>query len=415
MAGMNLSLGLGFSRRPVSELLIPDLILDFTSVTTDLFSRASGATRWDESGVLQAVATDEPRYDHDPITGAALGLLVEESRTNILYPSNDFSSWPSNQVSISQTQTGPDGAISAWTMTDDGLGGSSGNCYVQLNGVTVSAGTSHVASLFVHAGNDSVIQIKTANDDAVRGGEFDVSTLSFSAIGTASGFIQPLGGGFYRCILIWTSGSDTNIALRIGFPSIVRDGSHSITIFGAQLEAGEFATSYIPTTTGPVTRAQDIPNIAAATMQYNAEGMGFALEGDITYVDGSRTYEATFLQWQDSSSDYIRWSLDTTSTRTGEVDFRQEESVSGVDICSSPIGEYSPGISVPFKIAARHGPLYVQGASNGVAFTENSTPTAWADLTSADLQLAKAFNGHLKTFKVWSQPVGSDVIAGATS
>ena len=55
--------------------------VDFDDVVT--LTRASSATYWDANGVLQTAAADEPRFDHDPVTGERLGLLREEQRTNL--------------------------------------------------------------------------------------------------------------------------------------------------------------------------------------------------------------------------------------------------------------------------------------------------------------------------------------------
>ncbi|SMP00072.1 hypothetical protein SAMN06265173_1702 [Thalassovita litoralis] len=46
------------------------------------YERASTATYVDASGTLRTAAVDEPRYDYDPETGRARGLLIEESSTN---------------------------------------------------------------------------------------------------------------------------------------------------------------------------------------------------------------------------------------------------------------------------------------------------------------------------------------------
>ncbi len=69
----------------------PSLLLDFAKVKRldprITFARADAttcATYFDAFGVLRTAAANVPRFDHDPVTGACLGLLIEESRTNLL-------------------------------------------------------------------------------------------------------------------------------------------------------------------------------------------------------------------------------------------------------------------------------------------------------------------------------------------
>ncbi len=53
------------------------------------FARASIATRVNTQGLIEVVPVDTPRYDHDPITLAPKGLLLEQAKTNTLLGSND--------------------------------------------------------------------------------------------------------------------------------------------------------------------------------------------------------------------------------------------------------------------------------------------------------------------------------------
>ena len=55
------------------------------------FSRASAGTYVDSNGVIQSAADNQARFDHDPVTGESLGLLIEEARTNLLLNSATLS------------------------------------------------------------------------------------------------------------------------------------------------------------------------------------------------------------------------------------------------------------------------------------------------------------------------------------
>ena len=51
---------------------------------TITFSRASTATYTDSTGTIQTAAINAPRWDYDRVTLALKGLLLEDTRTNVL-------------------------------------------------------------------------------------------------------------------------------------------------------------------------------------------------------------------------------------------------------------------------------------------------------------------------------------------
>jgi len=73
----------------------PSLLLDFANTRSldprVTFTRASGGTHFNAQGLLVTAGDHRPRFDHDPVTGQSLGLLVEEARTNLLLNSETLS------------------------------------------------------------------------------------------------------------------------------------------------------------------------------------------------------------------------------------------------------------------------------------------------------------------------------------
>lgn len=76
------------SNLPNFPILRPSLLLDFAnSQQVDpriTFTRSSATTRTNANGQIETVAANVPRLDFDPVSGACLGLLIEEQRTNLL-------------------------------------------------------------------------------------------------------------------------------------------------------------------------------------------------------------------------------------------------------------------------------------------------------------------------------------------
>ena len=84
------------------------------------FTRGSTGTYFGPDGLMKTAIENEPRFDHDPITGQSLGLLIEESRTNLITNSNTLSSWGAAYLPIvTQDVVGLDGqSNTGWTVND---------------------------------------------------------------------------------------------------------------------------------------------------------------------------------------------------------------------------------------------------------------------------------------------------------
>jgi hypothetical protein len=279
---------------------------------------------------LLTAGTNQPRFEHNPITGESLGLLVEEQRTNLLLYSSDLSNayWTTsgNAINlISNTIVAPDG-----TLTGDKI--SAANTTAQhysypASGTVVSAGT-YTASIYAKAGEQTrlVSGIWGGSDYAMA--QFDLTNgtiLQEATAGMAS--ITSVGNGWYRCTVTRTIGATTtyfsfgpninaNLTSTTGFfPSYTGNGLNGIYIWGAQLETAAFATSYIATTSATVTRIADDANITGANLT-----SWFQPQQGSLYFESSYLKSGTRSPFQIGSGFYSRYGFYTSDSTLGYFD-----------------------------------------------------------------------------------------------
>jgi hypothetical protein len=235
---------------------------DNVSVKEVLFDQADGTLQlWNHGNNV-------PRIEYDA-TGAVKGLLIEEARTNLLTYSNVFanSAWSKQNLTATANQaTGPDGTVSA---TEIGITGTAGNSY----SINSTASTTGTISYFAKQNTERFFLIVRGVYGAGDWAIFDLSNGTVSKSPThnnSTAHITPMGNGWYRCVLqsdnyttinafsISGSGTDYNTPT-----------SGTVYLYGAQMEAGAFPTSYIPTTSATATRARDLAEIPTSAFGYN--------------------------------------------------------------------------------------------------------------------------------------------------
>jgi hypothetical protein len=271
-----------------------------TGASLVTFTRASDGTVTDSAGVLQTAATDVPRFDHNPITGESLGLLVEEQRTNLLLRSEEFDDayWTKTRATVSANDVAsPSGTISADKLVEDAT--ASDTHFISRSialGGTVDSSTYSI-SVYVKAAERS--QIRMVDDGQSTSGAtiFDLTAGTASGTGT----ISNAGSGWYRCTIYPKKDFGTTSTFQIYLVSTgstftyTGDGTSGVYLWGAQLEAGAFPTSYIgPTTTAAVTRSADVASItgsAFSSWYRQDEGSLFA---DYTLAAGGAVSNAVF-------------------------------------------------------------------------------------------------------------------------
>lgn len=226
---------------------------------------------------LMTAAANTPRIDFDPVTGACRGLLIEEQRTNLLRWSQEFDNayWIKSKMAAPATNSAvaPDG-----TLTAEGMVANTTLAvhYFERNEAGLTAATNYAASVFVRQGSSqSAVLRVSGTGNALHGVILNfstrVATLTTSSEYTSGAGVttswgaQNVGNGWWR---IWVAGypdaAATNRRFRLfltnasGAETFAGDGTTvGYFVWGAQLEAGAFPTSYIPTTSSQVTRSAD--------------------------------------------------------------------------------------------------------------------------------------------------------------
>ena len=222
---------------------------------------------------------------------APKGLLIEESRTNSIVYSQDQTqaAWtPTNATLTNSTLYGPDGVTLLSLVTSTSLGGNR----IQ-EAPTVLNATVYTFSAYMAAGSSNyggLVCASTASAGAIY--TLTGSGTVVSTVGTGvSATIQSVGNGLYRCTLTFTTTAAGSLLCGFGvsdgstYGSVLYPSAGSGTISGGfcQLEAGAFATSYIPTTAAAVTRAADVCSAPVPPSFNTAQGT-FVATFDIVNV-----------------------------------------------------------------------------------------------------------------------------------
>ena len=213
--------------------------------------------------VLLSAANNEARFDHNPTTSESLGLLIEEQRTNLLLRSEEFDNayWGKVRTSIeANTIVAPDGTLTGDRLVEDTQTG----VHAVTTNFSAISGTTYTNSFYVKtSGRDVVLEFSSSGFGVAQRINFDLTAKTFSiSAGTPIGTLQEVGNGWLRISITATATATTTAGLTAyvsigGTRSYAGDGFSGIFIWGAQLEAGAFPTSYIPTVASQVTRSAD--------------------------------------------------------------------------------------------------------------------------------------------------------------
>lgn len=359
--------------------------------------RAGTATRINGRGLVESVAANLARFDYDPITLALRGLLVEETRTN--------------QVTYSEQ---------CWDTAQWGVGSTLANFYTVTNSTDVAniyGGTAGVAK-FVAAASTAVLFLRKT------------VTLAASTYAASIYIYVPAQSGVtnwsFVCDAADTEQSATATSttfgrwVRIEAPAFTTAASRAFWDFnifvngatpspgftfyamGAQIEAGAFHTSYIPTQAATVTR-----NIDRITM-----GGGNFTRGWYSATQGTLFAEASSFASTGNGRRFVEISDGTTNNRQ-LIDIsplgpnRVFAAAAGSTVLDGPDDTYTPG-SVS-RIAYAYATGNYAAVSNGrapitsasAAVPSGQNIIAFGSNHDGTTTSGNALNGHLRRVIYW--------------
>ena len=366
--------------------------------------------------VLLSAPANVARFDHNPVTGESLGLLVEEQSTNLTPYSEDFAnaSWTKSDVTAVQSNAiiAPDGTLTGdKVILTGGLNGSIGKS------ISFTAGVAYTASVFAKEGGFNTIAFTVAANAAV---EINLTTGASNITAQLNGWTvsnvlrTAVGNNWYRVSATFTAGTTVSAVTRLAEIRLASgNGFYGIFFWGAQLEAGAFPTSYVKTVASQVTRSADSASMVGANFSswYRADEGSIYGEVVTSNLSGNKTI-ANF----------------SDSTPNGEVQriqIRLDNSTGASTFICATAGTVSAGITNGTYISSGMKVICVYKV-NDFAISANgatvSTDTSGVVPMPTELRIGnkgtafnEPLNGHIKKLSYYPQRLSNLQLQALTS
>jgi hypothetical protein len=357
------------------------------------------------------------RFDYDPVTLAPKGIQIEEQRTNLLLYSEEFdnAAWTKSNTSVTaNTTTSPDGTVDADKIIIDNGVASGSSTFISRDITKAASATRYTVSVFAKADGFNSMRLRCRQTSNFANEAFCIFDLAAGTAGTAtvngtftnaSATITLYANGFYRCVLTFTSGTETDLSFRVLPESGTGDGIKGIFAFGAQLEAGAFATSYIPTVASQVTRTADQTSIVAPNFApwYNQSEGTFVVEASFIGRPASVGNARTAVISDGTANNFISAGLRNNANSSGVYYGQINTGGTSQALLPSSIAA-DIGDNVTFKSAIAYKVNDIAATANGATVSTDTSATIPAvnTLFIGTIDGAANFlNGHIRSIRYY--------------
>jgi hypothetical protein len=344
--------------------------------------------------------------------------LVEEQRTNSCLQSNGFdTTWTNtNSSETAASGTAPDGTNTAWELKD--TVDVSAQVHDIRQTISFTSGVAYTFSVWAKASTFTQIGLAfgSAAFGSILSSRFDLvtgvaSVVSAGVTTTSTAFAN--GWRRFSITATATSTASTFVEIRLSIAgqalAYIGDGTGTVLLWGAQLEAGAFPTSYIPTTTAAVTRSADVASISGSNFS-----SWYRQDGGTVFVDygvGGGTQNRYPFTISDN----------TTSNRI--TLFNSGSTVLNARVTVANVGTNPGNLSV-FATGASKVAIAVAAANNGAIAASNgglstaASPAAMPVVDRAYIGLshngAEPLNGSVKRLTYWPTRLPNSTLQAVT-
>nr|WP_157034196.1 hypothetical protein [Sphingomonas sp. Y57] len=367
-----------------------------------VFSGGANGTRVNSAG--QIVAASAPRYDYDPVTLEAKGLLNEATSTNLLTQSEFATGLPASRG----------GLVSAATFS--GLIGTTGlafgydgatDSYAYTTNFTPVVSTQYYFSVFVRMDDGGAPAFGGAsihsplNDFVVNIGNAVASPTTYK--------VEDYGGGLYRVIVPAINNASPGAS--IGVIKYRDNSPRTFKISGVMYELGFAATSYIATGASQVTRSADIAVVSGVDFSdfYNQSEGTFIVDFD-TYM-GANSYDRG-LVGVDSGSSVNRMIVYMSSSMVGRAIGNTSSSQS---FFFSNLGPISPNTHNSIALAYALNDFAASMNGTAPSTSASGTPGTVNRMTIGRASGAEGENGHIRRLRYYDVRVKDSELKALTA